>query len=51
MFKACMGEDSEVQKDKLQQVAATVEWDVHHYFSNIVAGHKISSLRDSLTIP
>lgn len=51
MFKACMGEDSEVQKDKLQQVAATVEWDVHHYFSNIVARHKISSLRDSLTIP
>lgn len=32
MFKACMGEDGEVQKDKLQQVAATVEWGVHHYF-------------------
>lgn len=48
-----MGEDSEVQKDKLQQVAATVEWGrvCIITFSNIVAGHKINSLSDSLTIP
>lgn len=31
-LKHVWGKDSEVQKDKLQQVAATVEWDVHHYF-------------------